>query len=600
MKKISPNIAAIIIMWTCTSLASEPILKSDGVAAFARLFGVVRYYHPGDAIQELDWNSFSVYGVEKVHAARDAGELAVILRDLFNPLAIGIQVIPSSESFSSQLLSRTGQTEVYWQRIGYAEGVNRNAFYQSKRVGRPGVFVLGNHDSRLDVVQLRTKSWQLMQPTTKLFEDAPKEQYVDFKLGVGLKARVPIVLADKFAQSTLEQKKAVEGVAAARKNTVGGTLSANERMADVVVSWNVYRHFYPYWKEVGVDWDAKLKPLLELVDGTATRADQFDSLSHLVSLVKDGHGFVYDVANQLGMLPIKLEPVGDALVVTATAVPEVEVGDRIVSIDGRDFTAWVDREEPLISGSPQWHRWQLARALCVGPVGSIATLGFDREGKGIVANLSYERNIQAMSNSRPGPVEQMEPGTWYLDITRASLQDLNGHIELLSKAHKIIVDLRGYPTPGTGIALLRHLLGDSEHGNWMHTPKYNAPFDQPDGYLNSGWNLEPLSPRLTAKIFVVTDGRAISQAESVLGYFADLHLATIVGLPSAGTNGDVQSFSTPSGFSIRFTALLVTHHDGVTPLHLQGISPDVQVAPTVSDIRAGRDVVLERALKMPE
>jgi hypothetical protein len=29
------------------------------------------------------------------------------------------------------------------------------------------------------------------------------------------------------------------------------------RLAGVVVAWNVFRHFYPYWAETGVDWDAR-------------------------------------------------------------------------------------------------------------------------------------------------------------------------------------------------------------------------------------------------------------------------------------------------------------------------------------------------------
>jgi C-terminal processing protease CtpA/Prc len=71
-----------------------------------------------------------------------------------------------------------------------------------------------------------------------------------------------------------------------------------------------------------------------------------------------------------------------------------------------------------------------------------------------------------------------------------------------------------------------------------------------------------------------------------------------VGSPSAGTNGDVQTFYTPSGFRIAFTGLSVTRHDGVTPFHLQGVTPDVAISPTLEDIRAGRDVVLEQAMKL--
>jgi hypothetical protein len=35
--------------------------------------------------------------------------------------------------------------------------------------------------------------------------------------------------------------------------------SRDENLADAVVAWNVFRHFYPYWREVAArtktDWD---------------------------------------------------------------------------------------------------------------------------------------------------------------------------------------------------------------------------------------------------------------------------------------------------------------------------------------------------------
>ena len=48
----------------------------------------------------------------------------------------------------------------------------------------------------------------------------------------------------------------------------------------------------------------------------------------------------------------------------------------------------------------------------------------------------------------------------------------------------------------------------------------------------------------------LTDGGAISYAESVMGYVADRKLG-IVGSPTAGTNGNVATFVTPG--EVNFT-----------------------------------------------
>jgi C-terminal processing protease CtpA/Prc len=95
----------------------------------------------------------------------------------------------------------------------------------------------------------------------------------------------------------------------------------------------------------------------------------------------------------------------------------------------------------------------------------------------------------------------------------------------------------------------------------------------------------------------LTDGRAISYAESVMGYVADRKLGTIIGSTTAGANGNVTTFAVPGGFRIAFTGMRVTGHDGQTPHHLTGITPHITARKTIAGLREGRDEVLARALE---
>src|SRR3990172_9232070 len=64
----------------------------DNVAAFARLYGVVRFFYPSDAAAELDWNRFAGHGVARARPARDAAELEAALEQLCAPLGPGIEI----------------------------------------------------------------------------------------------------------------------------------------------------------------------------------------------------------------------------------------------------------------------------------------------------------------------------------------------------------------------------------------------------------------------------------------------------------------------------------------------------------------------------
>jgi C-terminal processing protease CtpA/Prc len=98
------------------------------------------------------------------------------------------------------------------------------------------------------------------------------------------------------------------------------------------------------------------------------------------------------------------------------------------------------------------------------------------------------------------------------------------------------------------------------------------------------------------KTVMLIDDRAISQAEHT-GLFFEAAAGTVfIGTPTAGANGDVTSLLLPGGLTVWFTGHDVRHADG-RPLQRVGLQPTIRVEPTVAGLRAGRDEVLERAVR---
>ncbi len=164
-------------------------------------------------------------------------------------------------------------------------------------------------------------------------------------------------------------------------------------------------------------------------------------------------------------------------------------------------------------------------------------------------------------------------------------------------APAVIFDLRGYPKGAD--AVLNHLLREPETDRWMHVPKIFRPalpgIPRPrHNWDGRGWNRRPAQPHIQGHVLFLTDARAVSQAESILGYVEMLGI-DIVGSSTAGTNGSIRAVTLPSGSTVTFTGMKVTRHDG-SRFHLEGIRPTIPIEPTVAGIRAGRDEVLDRAL----
>jgi peptidase S41-like protein len=194
-------------------------------------------------------------------------------------------------------------------------------------------------------------------------------------------------------------------------------------------------------------------------------------------------------------------------------------------------------------------------------------------------------------------VAELSPGLWYVDLTRATSEQIQPTLPRLAEARGVVFDMRGYPTDA-GAAILPHLLAAPERDRWMHTDRITGPFGRVAGAADYGWDMDPKAPAIGAQRVFLTDGRAISYAESVMGYVADRKLGAIVGAPTAGTNGNVASFGVPGGWQITFTGMRVTRHDGTSRRHLIGIAPDVPLAPTIDGIRRGRDELLDAAIAL--
>jgi C-terminal processing protease CtpA/Prc len=82
-----------------------------------------------------------------------------------------------------------------------------------------------------------------------------------------------------------------------------------------------------------------------------------------------------------------------------------------------------------------------------------------------------------------------------------------------------------------------------------------------------------------------------------MGIVEAYKLGEIVGGPTAGTNGNVNPFSLPGGYSMSWTGMRVTKHDG-SHHHGVGIRPTVPVSRTLRGVAEGRDEVLEKGIEI--
>ena len=84
MKKLPLAVLLLTLYAGISGCNDRPDRQSlQNIEAFARMYGLVRRFHPSDEAQRVDWNRFALYGVERVAACESTEELERELERLF-------------------------------------------------------------------------------------------------------------------------------------------------------------------------------------------------------------------------------------------------------------------------------------------------------------------------------------------------------------------------------------------------------------------------------------------------------------------------------------------------------------------------------------
>lgn len=549
--------------------------------ALAELYGYVRYFHPSDQAAHANWDALVITSVQEVESAKDDKELAEKLTVLFSGIAPTVHVLPTGEPYRPPVDLRL-TTDMVNPRI---------TFWRHHGVGMTSKMTINYNPYHSERVR------ESAYPADRSKVPTPDLPW-RANLRGGVTAWVPLALyVDRQGTLPHAEGSAPDSLTGSRVWSVNDRAT---RLADVIVAWNVFEHFYPYFDVFETDWPAVLPGALEKAAEDQNEAEFTETLRRLVAQLRDGHGDVHR-SGSTASLPLRWDWVEDHLVVTVVGESvqgRIVPGDAVIKINGRAAAETLADEENLVSGAtPQWIRYRALQELARGQSGKTAELEVEsfREPRHTnKVSLQYEQS-SPLEECRPPSITEIERGIFYIDIGRISDDDFDARLPLLEKAHGIIFDFRGYPSKLTP-KFLTHLSDENLNSAQWLIPVVLWP-DRHDMQFEHGgeWHLQPSRPLLTAKRAFITDGRTISYAESVMGIVEYYKLGTIVGAPTAGTNGNVNSFTLPGGYTIRWTGMKVLKQNG-SRHHGVGIIPNVAVSRTRAAIAAGRDEFLERTV----
>lgn len=395
-----------------------------------------------------------------------------------------------------------------------------------------------------------------------------------------------------------------------RRYRDSGAVPVEQRLLALFRLWGTINYFHPNKALMDRPWDTTLAEFIPAMLAAETRgayealllrliARTHDSLTRLEGLKEPPFGFgTHHPAIQARFIEGRLAIV---TIEDPTLATKLKVGDEIMSIDGTPVSFLEQRMTPFIAAStPQALRTIAANRLLSGPAGSTAAL-LVRSARTAPRIVRVTR-AGAPPDAKP-PAWRMLPGDiGYVDLKYLAPADADRAVDELMSAKALVLDLRG-PTQGAGRSISARLTNADAPVPVARLRRASYQGPPRDGAAQSQWialndMLRP-SPaqRYTGHVFALTDERTAGQAEHTALILKAAASATFVGSPTAGTLGDMTSIHLPGGLVLRFAGHDIRDMEG-RQVQRVGLKPNVSVTPTLRNLRAGRDEVLEKALDL--
>jgi hypothetical protein len=385
------------------------------------------------------------------------------------------------------------------------------------------------------------------------------------------------------------------------------------RMIALFRYWNIIEYWFPYSDLISSDWDEVLQDFIPRFLSAEEEFQYILELMALIAHVQDGHANLWSALDKrppAGTLnvPAHIRSIEGQPVVwrasgnrhsvseTGSATARLAFGDVILSVNDTPISELIESWSPYFGVSN--HSALLRQAYKHLLRGSESTVNVRVERDGHELDLMVQRAPvdpnDRQSHDRDGDTLQLlSDDVAYLKLSSVSLRDISNYLDAFAEHRGLIVDIRNYPSDFVVFALGQHLVKETTpFARFTH-----GDLESPGTFLwTDPIELKPKDPFFDGRVVILVDESSQSQSEYTAMAFRAAPGAVVIGSQTAGADGNVSAIPLPGGHHTMISGIGVFYPDK-SPTQQIGIVPDIVATPTIAGVRAGRDEVLERAIK---
>ncbi len=439
----------------------------------------------------------------------------------------------------------------------------------------------------------------------KLFENCPAfGETINEPIGMGLYCQMPLSLyGDGIKTLPVMDVEKITTLQQDINNIKIDKFKNNKytNLGSVVIAWNVFQHFYPYFDVINTDWRNVLYTTLDETFQNNSYIGFYKTISKMVAKLKDGHGYVK--RNEMWHIQVRTEFIENEIVVTASEDKLLKIGDVIKSVNGVDAIELQTKTEELVSGSPQLKKYRALNIFGSSFYRDNIDVEVERNGESMEFEIElanscknlFQNSINNLKYCRDTIIE-IKPGVLYVNTRFLTYENFKQNIDRIANAQSVIYDFR-WGQKFSPTLIIQYLIDEPVKSPWIIVPYAIYPDRREVVFRESNWPVTPKLPRFKSKSIFINNPGVVSSIETAIGFVDNYKLGTTVGSTTAGCNGVVNYINLPNGCEIMWTGMKVLKHDR-SQHHLVGFEPDYPVSRTLKGVKEGRDEVLEKAIEV--
>jgi carboxyl-terminal processing protease len=417
---------------------------------------------------------------------------------------------------------------------------------------------------------------------------------------------------------------------AGSRTPAAAKLSSSERALVASRIYSLLGQYFSGWSSLQeLNFDIAYRNYLEKALSSEDPREFDLAAMKFVARLKNGHTLFRDswlTQNYGQSLGFYSRALDREWVVETSSVPTLKPGDVLSKIDDTEEEAYFQQQRKYISGSneaAQRHNFFLLPYLF--PLQFTITLG---DGRKVNIDRSVNKPLPPTSRVDARWVAQNTIAYVQIDSFASPLAEEKALslIDQFKAARTLIIDVRSNAGGLVPRNLIKALM-DRTYRDWRQsTPVHISALELADkinkggqqsnmpdfekGYLAASaaifggselsWGGElvpPDKPVFHGQIILLVDGGCASACEAFVGPFQNNRRATLVGETTEGTAGPVFMVDLGDGMQLGIAATRQYFPDG-TEFEGVGIKPDVEVHPSIDDLKNGRDAILNKAIEI--